>query len=190
VTSRLFVAVVPPLEVLEHLQEFTEPRQDRSDPLHWSDPARWHLTVAFMPAAPDPRYDDLVERLEEQTARRSLFELAIGGAGTFPNPAEAKVLWAGVTGDLESLTRLSTGVRTAANTSGVAAEGGQFHPHLTLARTHRPLDVTRWLRVFDGYRGPSWSVTEVQLIQSHLGRSKGHAAHEVREIFELGGRPS
>jgi 2'-5' RNA ligase len=190
VTSRLFVAVVPPPDVIEHLEEFATPRRSRDDPLRWSDPQRWHITIAFMPAASESRYDNLAERLEAAATRRSPFELAIGGAGAFPDPIRAKVLVACITGDLDELNRLSAGARTAASTSGIAVDGGSFRPHLTLARVNPPIEASRWLRIFDLYRGPSWRVTEIELIESHLGggsrRKTSHAEHQVREVFQLG----
>jgi 2'-5' RNA ligase len=186
----MFVAVVPPEAVLEELQEFAEPRQDRADPLRWSDPARWHLTLAFMAAVPEDRYETFAERVQQAVERRPPLELAISGAGAFPDPAQAKVLWAGVSGDTDALARLSSGVRTAASTSGIAVDGGTFHPHLTLARVSPPIDLTRWLRVFDLYAGQSWRVEQIEVIESQLGNRRkgksGHAEHVVRDVFTLG----
>ena len=64
---------------------------------------------------------------------------------------------------------MATGARAAGAKSGADGEGGRFHPHVTLARTGRPVEATRWLRVLDVYCGPSWQATEVALVESHLG---------------------
>ena len=102
--------------------------------------------------------DGLIERLADTAAGRQPFELGLVGAGAFPNPARAKVLWAGVGGDTEALAHLAGNLRSAAGRAGTHVEGGDFHPHLTLARIGRPLDVTRWLRVFDLYASDNWQV--------------------------------
>jgi RNA 2',3'-cyclic 3'-phosphodiesterase len=84
------------------------------------------------------------------------------------------------------LDRLATGARAAANKAGAEADGGRFHPHLTLARLKRPAEVTRWLRVLDGYRGPGWRAEEVALIESHLGEGpRKRSRYEVVETFRL-----
>ena len=91
---RLFAAVVPPDEVLEDLDEFLAPRRAAAD-FRWSVPDQWHLTLAFMPAVADRHLDDLVERLARAGRRRTPFGLRVAGGGAFPNPARARVLWAG-----------------------------------------------------------------------------------------------
>ncbi|MEO7260715.1 MAG: RNA 2',3'-cyclic phosphodiesterase [Jatrophihabitantaceae bacterium] len=183
-SMRMFVAVLPPLEVLEDLAEFVEPRQQRDSPLRWSAQEQWHLTLAFLPAVADRDLDELVERLAATAGRRDRFELRLQGAGSFPNPAQGKVLWTGVAGDTEQLERLSASSRSAAMRAGVEGDGSKFRPHLTLARANRPVELTRWLRVFDLYAGPSWQVEEIALVQSQLG--SGRARYQVHESFPLG----
>jgi 2'-5' RNA ligase len=186
---RMFVAVTPPAELIEHLAEFLEPRQEVESLLRWSSPEQWHVTLAFLPAVADADLDDLSDKLTGAAAKRSSFALQLKGAGAFPDPAEAKTLWAGVAGDLDPLGRLATSSRSAAVQAGLEVDGGRFRPHLTLARIGRAHDVTRWLRILDLYDGPSWQVEEFALIQSHLGGGrKGHTRHEVRELFALSGK--
>lgn len=184
----MFVAVVPPLEVLEDLAEFVEPRKERDSPLRWSSDEQWHLTLAFLPSVADRDLDELVERLAETAGRRNPFELRLQGAGSFPNPAQGKVLWTGVAGDLEPLERLSASSRLAAVRAGTEVDAQKFRPHVTLARASRPVELTRWLRVFDLYTGPSWQVEDIALIQSQLGQ--GRPRYDVREVFPLGVGPA
>jgi len=186
-SMRMFVAVTPPLDVVEDLAEFVEPRRERDSPLRWSSQAQWHLTLAFLPSVADRDLDELVERLAELAGRRDDFELRLQGAGSFPNPAQGKVLWAGVAGDTDRLERLSASSRSAAVRAGIEVDGSKFRPHLTLARTSRPVELTRWLRVFELYRGPSWQVDEIALIQSQPG--PGGSRYTVHEEFRLGGGP-
>lgn len=188
---RLFVAVVPPLSALEDLETFVAPRQAGSQDsgLRWTMPHQWHLTLAFMPDVAPRVLDELSERLTRAASRRHPFDLQIAGAGAFPNAGRAKVLWAGVRGDVSHLGQLAVGARAAANKAGADAEGGPFHAHLTLARIGRPFDVSRWLRVFDLYDGPAWQADHIALIESHLGEGpRGKPRYEVVEEFPLGVR--
>ena len=69
----------------------------------------------------------------------------------------------------DALQRLSESARAAANRAGAPPDGARFHPHVTVARTARPMSVLRWVRLLDTYAGPLWSVDELHLIASHLG---------------------
>jgi len=181
---RMFVAVRPPEEVIASLARFVEPRQDVESELRWTRPESWHITLAFLPDVAEAGLERLSERLGD-TARAGLsLSLALAGSGSFPNPAKAKLLWVGVTGDTQALPQLAGNVRSAANRAGTQVEGGPYRPHLTLARIGRPQNVTRWLEIFDLYRSESWRVEDIVLYQSHLGA--GPAQYQEIERFRLG----
>ncbi|MGW6282257.1 RNA 2',3'-cyclic phosphodiesterase [Kribbella sp. NPDC055071] len=174
---RLFVAVVPPIEVVEDLGAFVEPRRDHpDDDIRWSSEQHWHITLAFLGEVPDWKTDELGERLEAAAKRQKPFELQLTGAGAFPGVPNARVLYAGVRDESESLKHLSMTTRAAASRAGVEVEGRKFTPHVTLARLREPIDVTKWVRVFDTYDGPVWTAESVQLIESRLGEGPGHSA--------------
>ncbi len=188
---RLFAAVVPPDEVLNHLDAFLSPRREAAE-FRWSLPEQWHLTLAFMPAVADRHLDDLVERLARAGRRRTPFEVRVVRGGAFPNAARARVLWAGLDTDDHARTeldRLATGARAAATRAGGEPEGGRFTPHLTLARLGRPAEVSNWVRLLDGYAGPVWTVDGFALIASHLGEGpRRRPRHEVVDTFAIGAR--
>jgi 2'-5' RNA ligase len=186
---RMFVAVLPPTEAVEHLEEFLAPRQEAEPAFRWTVPEQWHVTLAFMPSVADRHLDDLQERLARAAARRTGFAVTLAAGGAFPGPARAKVVYAGVqtddTGTVE-LARLATGARAAATKAGTEVDGGRFHPHVTLARTGRPVEATRWLRVLDAYRGPTWEATEIGLVASHLGEGpRRRPRYELLDTFRL-----
>ncbi len=187
---RMFTAVVPPESVLEGLEEFLAPRRE-AEALRWTLPDSWHLTLGFMAEVPERRLDDLQERLQRAGRKRTPFALTLAGGGAFPNPARAKVLYAGVEAEesaAEELRRLSVGARAAAAKAGAPAAGATFRPHLTLARMGRPVEATRWLRVLSAYRGPMFEVTEFALVESHLGEGPGNRPrYETVACFPLGG---
>jgi len=183
----MFVAVVPREGVVEDLEGFLAPRREAAA-FRWTVPDQWHLTLAFAANVPDRSYDDLVARLTRAADKRSPMQARIAGGGAFPNVGRAKVLFAGVeTTDEEELRRAATGARAALVKAGAEVDGQRLRPHLTLARMGRPVEATKWVRLLDGYAGPSWRIDELALVASHLGEGpRMRPRHEVVETFTLG----
>ena len=186
----MFAAVVPPPEVVEHLDAFLDVRR-AAGAFRWVTAGHLHVTVAFFAEVPDRKLDDLVDRLARAAARRGAFPAAVAGGGAFPNPARARVLWAGL--DLDDhgrteLTRLATGARAAANRAGVPVDGQRFRAHVTLARLGRPDEVSSWVRLLETYRGPTWTVDRLTLVASYLGEGpRGRPRYEPVDEFALSG---
>ena len=184
---RLFVALEPPARVVEHLDDFLDVRRDAGGGLRWSPPGQWHVTLAFMGAAPERVVEDLVEGVGAAAARAAPTPLGLAGGGCFPDVTRARVLFSGVSGGA-ALAPLAASVRAACSVVGARPEGGAFRPHVTLARFGHPADATRWVRVLDTYAGPPWTATEVTVVASHLPREPGHRPrHEVLARLPLGG---
>ncbi len=185
----MFVAVVPPDEVLDHLDEFLEPRRGSAD-FRWVPREHLHLTLAFLAEVPDRRLDELEERLERAAGRRTPFDSAITGGGAFPNVGRARALYAGLDlgeGGKVELGRLATGARAAAAKAGIAVDGARFKPHVTVARLRHPQEVTSWVRLLDAYGGPRFTVDTIELVASYLGQGPRHRPrYETRASFPLG----
>ena len=190
---RLFAALAPPSEVLEHLAGFLEPRlaAGRAAGLRWSDPEQWHVTLAFAAGVEEWRVEEVEQRLAALASRSAPIRARVAGGGAFPDPARAKIMWAGLSLEGEgpaALERLARGARTALATAGAEVDGARFRPHLTLARRNRAGRVDDWVRLLDAYRGPVGTLDHVTLIASHLGEGpRGRPRHEVLTELPLGG---
>ncbi len=182
--ERLFTAVVPPVDVIDELARWVEPRRDAR--WRWTDPADWHVTLAFYADVEAWRYDQMVERLTAATARTAGFPLALRGVGCFGSTAAAHVLYAAVADPLDVLPALAARCHTAATTAGIDVARQRYHPHVTLARRNRADDASRYLRALEALETTSWHVTEITLVQSFLGQGlRGTPRYEVRERFAL-----
>ncbi|TQL66698.1 2'-5' RNA ligase [Nocardioides albertanoniae] len=185
--NRMFVAVIPPESVSADLDEFLAVRRDAAA-FRWSLADQLHLTLAFAEHVPERSLDDVIERLETAAGRRTPFGLTITGGGAFPDVTAGKVLYAGVEADpADELDRSATGARNALAKAGADVDGGRFRPHLTLARTGQPVELSNWVRLLDAYRGPSWTVSSFALVHSRLGEGpRKHPVHEVVAEFPFG----
>lgn len=177
---RLFAAIVPPSDALDHLEEFLEPRQEataQDGSLRWSAASQFHVTLAFMPSVPESLVDDYVDRLADGLARTPVPVVRLAGPVTFPNPVQTRVLAVGVVPESEGadvvLERVAGRCRNAAVTIGAEVDGQRFRPHLTIARLRRGMDTTKWVRLLETYTGPEWPVVEIAVIASYLGQGPG-----------------
>jgi 2'-5' RNA ligase len=98
--------------------------------------------------------------------------LRLTGGGRFGTPRRPQVMWVGLDGDVRPLTTLAQGLADAARALGLPVEERPFRAHLTVGRwrPRQPADGTLPSLLAD-YRGPEWRVTELRLLESHLGPS-------------------
>ena len=184
--TRTFVAIYPPAEAIDHLDEFLDVRREVA-PFRWTHATQWHLTLAFFEDVPDRSFDALVDGLDAAVRKRSAIRATIVGGGAFPHVGRAKVLWAGVdVDDAAELQKLAQGCRAAGAKAGTPPAGERFRPHLTVARITPPIEATKWVRLLDAYRGPEWTIDGIALVESHLGEGpKRRPRHEVVATFSF-----
>jgi RNA 2',3'-cyclic 3'-phosphodiesterase len=168
---RLFVALAPPPAVVADLDAACAPFRPAHDDLRWTSTRAWHTTLAFLGEVGEASLDRLLPRLERGARRHGALRLSLRGAGAFPSPRRANVLWTGLSGDRKALGDLAATVTAAARRAGTAPPdaGRRFRPHLTLARCRVPVNVARIVADLEGYEGPSWRAEEIYLIRSRLG---------------------
>ena len=183
---RLFVAVVPPTEVVEELSKFVEPRREHpDDDIRWAAEDHWHITLAFLGDVPDWKTEELEERLERAAKRQKPFELQLTGAGAFPGVPDARLLYAGVRDDTGSLRHLAMTTRAAASRAGVTVEGRKFTPHVTLARLRdaSTQDVADYLSVRGYFPSRTFMASRFVLFSSRA--STGGGPYVVEDSYAL-----
>lgn len=75
---------------------------------------------------------------EKAAAAVAKFELAIGGAGVFPDLNRPRVVWLGMDGDVARLMTFQRELERAFGEIGFPPEERPFRPHLTLGRIKSP----------------------------------------------------
>jgi RNA 2',3'-cyclic 3'-phosphodiesterase len=168
---RLFVAIVPPPEALAEVAAAVAPLRAARPELRWTGPQDWHLTLAFLGEVTESVLDDLATRLGRAAARHPVQTLSVRGGGAFPRPSRASVLWAGIAdGDLPALAAsVAAGARRAG--AGPPDEGRRYRPHLTLARSRQPANLSELTEELTGFSGQPWVASEIRLIRSNLNAS-------------------
>jgi 2'-5' RNA ligase len=102
--------------------------------IKWVAPESIHLTLKFLGNISTGKIDVIKEVLKTAGHGIAPFQLSTDELGTFPNLRQPRVLWLGLTGDLESLLSLQQRVDKALVDIGFAKEDRPFAPHITIAR--------------------------------------------------------
>ncbi|MEZ5159607.1 MAG: RNA 2',3'-cyclic phosphodiesterase [Marmoricola sp.] len=186
---RAFIAIMPPQEAIDDLDDFLDVRRDAA-PLRWTDPEHFHVTLAFVPNLAERCLDELCERLDRFFTRKSGFATRIEGGGAFPDATQARVLWAGLglgESERQRLGRLSHDTRQVANKAGVATHGGASRPTSLWPAPGRPRPAVG-SGCCRAYVGPPWNAKDVALVQSQLGEGRGgRPRYDRLQSFELSG---
>ncbi len=181
------MAITPPPEVLDELEARVAALRPAWPGLRWTGRPAWHVTLAFLGEVGEPAAGALGPRLERAAHRHPSLPLSFAGAGAFPAPGRARVLWAGISGDRRALEALARSVAAGARRAGAPPpdEGRRFRPHLTLARCREPADVGRLVDALAGYAGAPWTAAEIHLIRSHPGDPGSPPRYETLGTWPL-----
>lgn len=133
---RLFVAV----ELPDGAKAELEVAQKRVRSLAPADAVKWvaaggiHLTLKFLGSVLTSRVSAIDAALAVAAGKARACEVALADMGVFPNPRRPRVLWMGLSGNLEHLTAMQREVEEALAIAGFEREQRAFTPHLTLGR--------------------------------------------------------
>ncbi|MGH9009963.1 MAG: RNA 2',3'-cyclic phosphodiesterase [Acidimicrobiia bacterium] len=178
------MAVKPPEDVLDAVAAAVEPARSVRVGLRWEQRERYHLTLQFL--GPVRERAPVVDGLAAAVGERNAFAFQLGGAGAFPKPGRARIVWMGAAAGGPDLVGLAGAVAGSLRPVGYEPDRKEFHPHLTLARLKVPDNVAEVLAAIGPEPvGEAFTVGEVLLYQSELS-SKG-PTYTVLERFPLRG---
>ncbi len=178
---RLFVAIDPPGYAVDHLGSVVDGLavSRASGPGHSTRLAardRWHVTLAFLGDVPTRRIARAESALRAAAGAHTALPVHFAGGGTFGRGAFT-ILWAGLDGDLVGLRALASTIRNELRKARLPFDPKGFRPHLTLSRPGRrvPADaIAADVATLTRYLGPQWTITQVYLVESHLGPHPTH----------------
>jgi 2'-5' RNA ligase len=136
---RAFLALDPPEEILREIGRVqSRLKKMIRGHVRWVRPESIHLTLKFFGDIREESVESISALAEKAAADVGPFELAIGGAGVFPDMKRPRVVWLGMDGETERLTIFQNGLERALREIGFPGEERPFRPHLTLGRIRSP----------------------------------------------------
>jgi len=185
-TTRSFVAI--------HLTQGAETavRQARDSlrerlrglPIKWVGDQNLHLTLRFLGHVQEEPLAQVRNNLEN--CKLNAFELRTAKLGAFPSDRAARVIWIGLSGELQKLISLQDCVEHAVGDLAPHEENKPFNPHLTIARCELRAPDREYVRralsevAVDEV---AWAVQSFELMKSSLS-PKG-ATHTQLAQYQL-----
>lgn len=161
---RLFAAVMPPDGVLDEIEALVAPlRRDRS--VRWTPREMWHVTVAFFGEAGPEALPELRDGLMRAAERSPVGAVRCVNATEF----NGRALALEIAGDTEGLGELARRCTAVGRDAGLRMEHRRYRPHLTVARTPRPRDLSGLVTALIGARTLDWRPDSLLLLHSHRG---------------------
>lgn len=141
---RTFVALRCGRGIVRRLREETDRLEALDRAFRGPRSDDFHLTLHFLGETDERDLGHLGRALASVAAAFPPIFVTYRGLGAFPTPARARVVWVGLTADVEPdpLVELATAVGEALGELGYPPEARAFKPHVTLGRLRgRPGEV-------------------------------------------------
>jgi 2'-5' RNA ligase len=180
---RTFIAIEIPEEIKRQMMEVQNGLRNSGVDASWPRPEGIHLTLKFLGEVPEAKLPEIMSSLRSAVQGTGVFRLEVAGAGAFPNAKAARVVWVGLSGDVDKLNRLQDAVEKGMADIGFAREDRKFTPHLTLGRIKYIRSREVWLKALDGIKDveiAGFDVGAVSLMKSELKRSGAEYAEMGR----------
>lgn len=169
-SMRVFIAIELPTEVKVALTALQNDLRDTPADIAWSRPDNFHLTINFIGEVEAEQLSIITNACSDAAASVQPFVLQLNGTGVFPNDRQPKVLWVGLTGEMDKLQSLHRTLKDNLHAAGFAQETRAYHPHLTLGRVGNSRNVgavTAQLQMVELPVLP-FSVSELVVMHSHV----------------------
>ena len=168
---RSFIAIDLPDATRQGLAAVQEQLRQSRAGVRWVKPSSIHLTLKFLGNIPAAQVEDIALALAQEVRDEAPITLGAAGLGAFPSRRKPRVIWIGMEGEVQRLTRIQARVENALEPLSFVREKRSFRPHLTIGRVkdrrrlQALIDAMAELKIpeFD-----SFDVTEIILYKSDL----------------------
>jgi 2'-5' RNA ligase len=169
---RSFLAFELPKEIEEIVARTSLEMRHHGLDVRWVRPANIHLTIVFMGDVDPDRLTGIEAALDPVCRGQNPFRVALKGTGVFPNRRRPNVIWIGLAGDVEEMSRFRDALQDPLASFGIEKEARAFKPHLTLGRFRRGSapgeGLDRALSKFADLESPVCALERLTLFRSDL----------------------
>ena len=131
---RSFIAIDLPEATRHGLAAVQEQLKQSGAGVRWVKPDSIHLTLKFLGNIHPAQVEDIALAVAQEVRDEPPITLGAAGLGAFPSRRKPRVIWIGMEGEVQRLTRIQARVENALEPLGFVREKRPFQPHLTIGR--------------------------------------------------------
>ena len=143
---RTFIAFELPENVIACLKNLQYALKRYGINIRWVNPENIHLTLKFLGDIPIEKCSEIESAIKLVTKAFEPLALSVKGIGVFPSIKNARVLWTGLSGEIEILVNLQQNLEAQLVNLGLKKENRPFKAHLTLGRIKKRVDPAQLQR--------------------------------------------
>jgi 2'-5' RNA ligase len=170
-TIRTFIAVELPEKIISSISRVQENVRSYGFKIRWVRPENIHLTLKFLGNVKKADIEKVGEAIFESVKEYSPITLRAKGIGTFPGIKRPRVIWVGISGQLDLLVGLHKTLDEKLEAIGFPKENRSFRGHLTMGRVKAKIDPKRFGDALDelaGFESESFVADRIILFKSEL----------------------
>jgi len=138
---RLFIALPLPQEVEIELDRLLALLRPKGPDVKWVPAKNIHLTVKFLGDTDEKLVSKIKAEIDDVSSQYQPFETALDQVGGFPNLQRPRVIWVGVSQELEAARKMAHQVDLKMRELRFEKEKRPFKAHLTLGRVREGRNV-------------------------------------------------
>jgi 2'-5' RNA ligase len=170
-TIRTFIAVEIPENITSGIRELQQGLKDYGIDIRWIRPENIHLTLKFLGDVEAADIDKISGAISKTVDGVASIPLKAKGVGVFPGIKSPRVLWVGLTGQLELLINLQKTLDEKLKGIGFPTEKRPFKGHLTIGRIKAKMDTKKLggaLITFRNFESETFIADKIILFKSEL----------------------
>lgn len=167
-------------------------RKAGSEAARWTPAHELFLTICPLGELSAATLARIPDAVGPAVATLAPIHLAVEGLGGSPSPTQPRLIWAGISGDMERLDRLHETIERSLTPLALNREDHKLAPNILLGRLRKESEIARSelgraLRVAQvGVLG-TWTASEIDMLKSDVG-PYGPTIVTMRS-FPLAGQP-
>lgn len=184
-TIRTFIALPLPDSLISQIFEIQRQLKSYGFPVRWVKPENIHLTLKFLGDIPPESIDSIATAMEVTIRGHSPMTLFAKGLGVFPGIKKPRVIWVGISGDIQALFKMQAALESNLEEIGFPKENRPFKSHLTLGRIKKSVSSRNLfdaLQTFSHFSTQPFDARELILYKSELNPS-GALYTKLKTLF-------
>lgn len=186
---RSFLAFELPLDIKRIVARVSGEFRESTLNVRWVQADNIHLTVVFMGNIKSEEIKAIGDVSQKVCLKYAPFDILLSGMGSFPNKRNPKIIWLGLSADLERMSHFRNALQKGLKPFGIKEEKRGFRPHLTLGRFRKFNRAdSQWDEFILRYKdleSPVRPLNELVLFKSDL--KPGGAVYTKLESWPLSG---